>query len=84
MSDERARRLVSDNSNERCEKSLFQRPTKLICCGVSAEGTNSLPTAAILLPADFFSAKEHGFKQVRNFAPDRLTEFFGMIGGDWR
>jgi len=84
MSDERARRLVSDNSNECCEKLLFQRPTKLICCGVSAEATNSLPTAAILLPADFFPVSEHGFEQVRKFAPDRLAKFTRLIGGDGR
>ena len=84
MSDEWERRSVTDDSNERCEKLLIQRLKKLICCDVGVTGTNSLPTAAFLLPADFFPTKGHGFKQVRKFAPDRLTEFFGMIGGDWR
>ena len=84
MSDERSRRSVPDDSNERCEKLLIQHLTKLIRCDVGVEGTNSLPTVAILLPADFFPAKEHGFKQVRKFAPDRLAKFTRLIGGDGR
>jgi len=82
MSDERTRRLASDNSNERCKRLVIQRLTKLIRCDVGVEGTNSLPTTAILLPADFFPANGHRFKQVRKFVPDRLTELFGMVGGD--
>jgi hypothetical protein len=53
MSDERSRRSVPNNFDERCEKLLIQRLTKLICCGISVEGISLLPTAVILLPAGF-------------------------------